>query len=54
MAAEDPMKNLGSLMAAYLAVWAIFFAFHITVAQRLAQLQSEVKRLKETLRQARQ
>ena len=45
------MKNLESLMAAYLAVWGIFFVYHITVARRLARLQSEVERLKETLRQ---
>ena len=43
------MKNLGSLMAAYLFAWAIFFVYHLTVAQRLARLQDEVKQLKETL-----
>ena len=48
------MKNLESLMAAYLAVWGIFFVYQITVARRLARLQSEVERLKETLRRDRQ
>jgi len=44
------MKNLGSLMAAYAAVWAIFFVFHLTVARRVARLRDEVERLKEQLK----
>ncbi len=46
------MKNLQSLMAAYLFVWGIFFIYHLTVARRLARLQDEVERLKATLKQA--
>jgi CcmD family protein len=42
------LKNMNSLMAAYLAVWAIFFVYHFTVSRRLARLQDEVKRLKDT------
>ncbi len=45
------MKNLESLMAAYLFVWGIFFLYHFTVARRLSRLQEEVERLKETLKQ---
>ncbi len=45
------MKNLESLMAAYLVVWGIFFVYHLTVAQRLARLREDVERLKETLKQ---
>ena len=45
------MKNLDSLMAAYLAVWAIFFVYHFTVARRVARLQDEIARLKQTLKQ---
>jgi len=45
------MKNLESLMAAYLFVWGIFFVYHLTVAQRLARLQTEVERLKQTLQE---
>src|SRR5207245_1939909 len=45
------MKNLGSLMAAYLAVWAIFFVYHFTVARRVARLQDEIARLKQSLKQ---
>ncbi len=45
------MKNLDSLMAAYLAVWAIFFVYHFTVARRVARLQDEIARLKQNLKQ---
>ncbi len=45
------MKNLESLMAAYLFVWAVFFVYHLTVARRLARLQAEVERLKQALQQ---
>jgi len=45
------MKNFESLMVAYLAVWAIFLVYHFTVARRLARLQDEVERLKDTLKQ---
>jgi CcmD family protein len=45
------MKNLDSLMAAYLAVWAIFFVYNYTVARRVARLQDEVARLKQSLKQ---
>ncbi len=44
------MKNFDSLMAAYLAVWAIFFVYHFTVARRLARLQDEVDRLQDALK----
>ncbi len=46
------MKNFESLFVAYLFVWAIFFAYHLTVARRLARLTKEVERLKETVRQS--
>jgi CcmD family protein len=44
------MKNLDSVLAAYLAVWAIFLVYDFTVSRRMAQLQDEVQRLKETLK----
>lgn len=46
------MKNFESLFAAYLAVWAIFFVFEVTVARRLARLRQEFDRLKNQLGQA--
>jgi CcmD family protein len=44
------MKNLDSLMAAYFAVWAIFFVYQFSVSRRVARLRDEVERLKETLK----
>jgi CcmD family protein len=44
------MKNLDSVLAAYLAVWAIFFVYQFTVSRRLARLQDEVERLKSTVK----
>jgi CcmD family protein len=44
------MKNLESLMAAYLLVWGILFVYHLSVGRRLARLQDDVKRLKEVLK----
>ena len=45
------MKNLDSLMVAYLAVWAIFFVYNFTVSRRVANLQDEIARLKQSLKQ---
>ena len=44
------MKNLGSVMAAFLVVWGVFFVYQFTVSRRLARLQDELRRLKETLK----
>lgn len=44
------MKNLDSLMAAYLAAWAIFFVYYLSVANRVSRLQDDVKRLKDSLK----
>jgi CcmD family protein len=44
------MKNLGSLMAAYLFAWGILFAYHLSVGRRISRLQGEIDRLKETLK----
>lgn len=43
------MKNLNSVFAAYLAAWAIFFVFYVTIARRSASLRDEVERLKNSL-----
>ncbi len=36
------MKNLESLMAAYLLVWGILFVYHLSVGQRLARLDVDL------------
>lgn len=43
------MKNLDSVLAAYLAGWAIFFVYYISVSQRMTTLRDEVERLKMML-----
>jgi hypothetical protein len=45
------MKNFGFLFAAWMTVWAVFFLYEASVANRLAQLRDEVERLKEQLRE---
>jgi len=41
------MKNLNFLVAAYIAIWAIFCVYLISVARRVAGLQDDIRRLKE-------
>jgi hypothetical protein len=43
------VKNLGSVMTAYMIGWGVFFVYFITVARRTAELRKDVQRLKETL-----
>jgi CcmD family protein len=43
------MKNLNSVFAAYMAVWAIFFVYQFTIARRLSRVREEVDRIKEHL-----
>jgi CcmD family protein len=43
------MKNLDSVLAAYLAGWAIFFGYYVTIARRMATLRDEIERLKNSL-----
>jgi CcmD family protein len=45
------MKNFESLFAAWMAVWAVFFLYDLSVARRLRRLQDELDRLRETLAQ---
>ena len=43
------MKNLGSVLTAYMIGWGVFFIYFATVARRTADLRKDVQRLKETL-----
>ena len=43
------MKNLDSVLAAYLAGWAIFFVYYVSVSRRMSVLRDEVERLKSLL-----
>jgi len=44
------VKNLNSVFAAYLAAWAIFFVYYLTVARRAADLRKDLERLKNSLK----
>ena len=41
------MKNLGSVFAAYVLAWGIFFVYFLTVARRMSSLRDEIERLKK-------
>jgi hypothetical protein len=41
------MKNFDSILAAYLAGWAIFFGYYLSVSHRMKTLAAEIDRLKE-------
>jgi hypothetical protein len=43
------MKNLGSVFAAYIIGWGIFFVYYVTVARRTATLREDIERLKNSL-----
>jgi hypothetical protein len=43
------MKNLGSVFAAYMIGWGIFFVYFITVARRTSALREEIERLKNSM-----
>jgi len=45
------MKNFQFLFAAWMAVWAIFLGFELSVARRMSQLRDDVERLKQQLRE---
>ena len=44
------MKNLGSVFAAYIIGWAVFFIFYITVARRTSELKEELERLRDSVK----
>ena len=43
------MKNLGSVMVAYMIGWGVFFIYFATVARRTSELRKDVERLKQSL-----
>jgi hypothetical protein len=45
------LKNLSSVMAAYMIGWGVFFIYFVTVARRTADLRKDVERLKQSLTQ---
>jgi CcmD family protein len=45
------MKNFEFLFAAWMAVWAVFFLYEVSVASRVARLRDEIEALKRQLRE---
>jgi CcmD family protein len=43
------MKNLGSVMTAYMIGWAVFFFYFVSVARRTSELRKEIERLKQAM-----
>jgi hypothetical protein len=43
------VKNLGSVMVAYMIGWGVFFIYLVSVARRTAELRKDVERLKQSL-----
>ena len=43
------MKNFNSLLAAYLAFWAIIFIFQFSISRRQSRAESELEKLKHQL-----
>ena len=41
------MKNLNFLVAAYVAIWVVFCGYLLSIARRMANLQDEIRRLKQ-------
>ena len=44
------MKNLDSVLAAYVIGWGVFFVFYLTVARRTSQLRQELDQLKQSIK----
>jgi CcmD family protein len=45
------MKNFEFLFTAWMVVWAVFFAYELSVARRIIQTRQEIERLKQQLQQ---
>jgi hypothetical protein len=45
------LRNFHFLFAAWMAVWAVFFAYEMSVASRIAKLRDDLERLKQQLRE---
>lgn len=45
------MRNFHFLFAAWMAVWAVFFVYELSIASRMGRLREEIERLKQQLRE---
>jgi CcmD family protein len=44
------VRDFHFLFAAWMVVWAVFFAYEVSVGRRLARLKAEMDELKQRLR----
>lgn len=44
------MRNFHFLLAAWMAVWAVFFVYELSLASRVGKLRDDIERLKRQLR----
>jgi CcmD family protein len=44
------MKNFEFLFSAWMAVWAVFFVYEVSVARRMARLSDEIAQLRDQVR----
>ena len=44
------MKDFKFLFTAWMAVWAVYLVYEISVARRVSQLEDDIERLKQQLR----
>jgi CcmD family protein len=45
------MKNFHYLFTAWMVVWAVFFVYELSIAQRLSRLRDDIEGLKRQLRE---
>ncbi len=45
------MKNFEYLFTAWMVVWAVFFVYELSIAQRLSRLRDDIDGLKRQLRE---
>jgi CcmD family protein len=45
------MKNFEYLFTAWMVVWAVFFVYELSIAQRLSRLRDDIEGLKRQLRE---
>jgi CcmD family protein len=45
------VKDFQFLFAAWIAVWAVFFVYEVSVARRVSKLRGEIEQLKQQLRE---
>ncbi|HWF38893.1 MAG TPA: hypothetical protein VG322_10265 [Candidatus Acidoferrales bacterium] len=44
------MRDFKFLFAAWMAVWAVYLIYEVSVARRVSQLKDDIERLKQQLR----